>query len=125
MFRTTIASFRQSFSRALLSDFLVLILLAAMIYGLSLTAQRWTAAYQPAVQIYLDPWHLLGYTFASLFRALIAFLLSLVCTFTWGYCAAYSARAERIILPLLDIAQSIPVLGFLPIAVMALVSLSP
>src|SRR5262249_18635057 len=44
---------------------------------------------------------------------------------SYGYVAARVRRADRILLPLLDILQSIPVLAFLPGAVLALVGLFP
>src|SRR5207247_1529847 len=46
-------------------------------------------------------------------------------TLIYGRIAAYNKRAEKIMVPLLDILQSIPVLGFLPGLVLALVALFP
>ena len=46
-------------------------------------------------------------------------------TLIYGYVAAYNRRAEKIMVPLLDILQSIPVLGFLPGLVLALVAAFP
>jgi NitT/TauT family transport system permease protein len=45
---------------------------------------------------------------------LIAFAAALLFTFTYGYVAAKSVRARKVMLPLLDILQSVPVLGFSP-----------
>ena len=47
-------------------------------------------------------------------RGLIAYVLSLLFTLVYGYWAAKDQVAERVLVPLLDILQSIPVLGFLP-----------
>ncbi len=65
------------------------------------------------------------YAAYSLLRIGIAYLLSLAFTLVYGYVAAYNARAERIMIPLLDILQSIPVLSFLPGVMLAMVALFP
>src|SRR5262249_22045773 len=56
---------------------------------------------------------------------LAAFMLSLAFTLVVGYWAAKSPKAERFLIPLLDILQSIPVLGFLPGLVLVLIALFP
>jgi NitT/TauT family transport system permease protein len=43
----------------------------------------------------------------------ITLAASLLFTFVYGWIAAYNRRAERVLVPLLDILQSVPVLGFL------------
>jgi len=58
-------------------------------------------------------------------RITIAYLLSLIFTLVYGYIAAYNAKAERFMVPLLDVLQSIPVLSFLPGVMLAMVSLFP
>jgi NitT/TauT family transport system permease protein len=50
----------------------------------------------------------------SAIRALGAYILSLLFTLVVGYAAAKSRKAERIIIPMIDILQSIPPLGFMP-----------
>ena len=65
------------------------------------------------------------YAAYSLLRIGIAYFLSLVFALVYGYVAAYNARAERIMIPLLDILQSIPVLSFLPGVMLAMVALFP
>ena len=61
----------------------------------------------------------------SVARIAIAYLISLVVTLVYGYVAAHNARAERILIPLLDTLQSIPVLSFLPAVMVAMVALFP
>ena len=61
----------------------------------------------------------------SVLRIAIAYVLSLGFTLVYGYVAAYNARAERFMIPLLDTLQSIPVLSFLPGVMVAMVSLFP
>ncbi len=65
------------------------------------------------------------YAAYSLLRIGIAYVLSLAFTLVYGYVAAYNPRAERIMIPLLDILQSIPVLSFLPGVMLAMVALFP
>ena len=55
----------------------------------------------------------------------IAFGFALLFTFTYGYIAAKSLRARKVMLPLLDILQSVPVLGFLSITVTGFLALFP
>jgi NitT/TauT family transport system permease protein len=77
------------------------------------------------VEIDLSPWALPKYTFYTLCRGMIAYILSLLFTFAYGYWAAKDHIAEKVLIPLLDILQSIPVLGFLPGLVLALVAIFP
>jgi NitT/TauT family transport system permease protein len=58
-------------------------------------------------------------------RITIAYGLSLGFALVYGYVAAYNARAERFMIPLLDVLQSIPVLSFLPPVMLAMVALFP
>ena len=55
----------------------------------------------------------------------IALFFSLVFTFVYGYAAARRRRAEKILVPILDILQSVPVLGFLTITVTLFIALVP
>jgi len=67
----------------------------------------------------LDPRNLPNYAARSTLRMFIALAFSTVFTFVYGYAAARNRRAERLLVPLLDILQSVPVLGFLSVAVAA------
>lgn len=98
-------------------------LIGFLIYGSVLTAQRWTGELQPRIDIELSYWALPKYGILSLTRASLAYFLSLLFSLTFGYLAARYRRAEQLILPLLDIGQSIPVVGFLPGLVLGLMSL--
>jgi NitT/TauT family transport system permease protein len=106
-------------------DLLVLLGLGGTLFGVIDLAQRWTAEHQLAVQIELSPWYLPQYTFLSLSRGLLAYLLSLGFTLVYGYWAAKDRVAERVLVPVLDILQSIPVLGFLPALVLGLAGAFP
>jgi len=111
--------------RSLPSDILVLALLGAIVYALIAFGQEWKSAFNPSVEIDLSISAIPKYALFSALRGLSAFLISLLFTFVVGYWAAKSTRAEKIIIPLLDILQSIPVLGFLPGLVLALVAIFP
>ena len=107
-------------------DLLLLGGVAGMIFGL-LSFER--AATSPAtdvpLEINLSPWALPTYTFYSLTRGVIAYALSLGFTLLYGYWAAKDKIARRILIPLLDILQSIPVLAFLPVLLITLKNLIP
>ncbi|MBP1685759.1 MAG: transporter, inner rane subunit [Deltaproteobacteria bacterium] len=110
---------------ALWVDALVVLILCAIIAGVVGLARRWVAPLQPAFDIDLSPWALPRYALYSLERGFAAYALSLVFTLIYGTVAAYNPRAERIMIPLLDILQGIPVLGFLPGLVLGMVALFP
>ena len=106
-------------------DLLVVIGLVGGLYGLLQLGSQWTHEFHETVDIDLSPRALPLYTFFSLCRGLIAFVISLAFTLVYGYWAAKDAMAERVLVPLLDILQSIPVLGFFPPVLLALVAIFP
>ncbi|MBZ9606828.1 ABC transporter permease subunit [Clostridium estertheticum] len=65
------------------------------------------------------------YALKSVGRMTAAYILSLIFTFIYGYMAAHNEKAEKILVPILDILQSIPVLSFLPAVVLGLVAVFP
>jgi NitT/TauT family transport system permease protein len=73
----------------------------------------------------LDPRDLPGYALRTSLRMLIALGASLVFTFSYATWAAKNARAGALLVPLLDILQSIPILSFLSITIVWFLSLSP
>ncbi len=97
----------------------------AAIFGLVHLAQEWTGALRPTVEIDLSVRALPAYALLSLSRGLAAYVLSLLFTLGYGYWAAKDHVAERILIPTLDILQSIPVLGFMPGLVLGLVAAFP
>ncbi len=106
-------------------DILVFAATGALFYGLLSVAHEWRGELRPTVDIDLSPLSLPMYTFFSLVRGFAAYAVSLAFTLVYGYVAAYNKRAEKVMVPLLDILQSIPVLGFLPGLVLALVAIFP
>ncbi|HYM61045.1 MAG TPA: ABC transporter permease subunit [Thermoanaerobaculia bacterium] len=105
-------------------DIVLLAGLIGVVFGLVSLAGEWRGL-RRVVDIDLSPKALPLYVFYSLCRGLLAYALSLIFTLVYGYWAAKDAVAERVLLPLLDILQSIPVLGFMPGLVLGLVSLFP
>ena len=75
--------------------------------------------------ISLDPSVLPEYALRTTLRMLTAIIASLVFTFIYGALAAKSRRLELVLVPLLDILQSVPVLGFLSITVVGFMALFP
>jgi NitT/TauT family transport system permease protein len=73
----------------------------------------------------LDPENLPGYAARTTLRMLAALTLSLLFTFTYATVAAKNRRAELLMIPLLDILQSVPILGFISITVVFFMSLAP
>ena len=73
----------------------------------------------------LDPWLLPGYALRTAFRMLLAMGASLVFTFTYATWAAKNPRAGVLLVPLLDILQSLPIFGFLSVTTVWFLSLAP
>jgi NitT/TauT family transport system permease protein len=73
----------------------------------------------------LDPANLPWYAARTTLRMLAAMLLSLLFTLTYATWAARSRRAELVLVPLLDILQSVPVLGFISVTVVFFMALAP
>ncbi|MCS6886621.1 ABC transporter permease [Chloroflexus sp.] len=65
------------------------------------------------------------YALRSVGRMALAYALSLLFTLVYGYIAAYNARAERVLIPLLDVLQSVPILSFLPVVLLSLSTILP
>jgi NitT/TauT family transport system permease protein len=108
-----------------LGDVLVVLLIGGAIFGVVSLAKEWRSEFHPLTRINLSVWALPRYVFFSASRGLAAYVISLVFTIVVGYTAARSRKAERLILPALDVLQSIPVLGFLPGLVLGLIAIFP
>jgi NitT/TauT family transport system permease protein len=65
------------------------------------------------------------YALLSWLRMAAAYVLSLAFALVYAYLAAFNRQAERVLIPILDILQSIPILSFLPIVLVALIALFP
>jgi NitT/TauT family transport system permease protein len=106
-------------------DLILILVLVAGVSLLVLAAARWATPLTPAVTINLSPTALPAYAGYSLLRMILAYLLSLIFTLIYGQIAATRRRAETVMVPLLDILQSIPILSFLPTVILLLVAAFP
>lgn len=106
-------------------DALMLCAVAAVAYGIMRAAAEWRAPLSPNVQVSLSPLELPYYAGLSTLRMAIAYVLSLVFSIAYARIAAGSRTAERFMLPLLDILQSVPILSFMPGVVLGLAALFP
>ena len=78
-----------------------------------------------ATPLSLDPLHLPEYAARTTFRMLAGLVLSLVFTLTYATWAAKSERAGKLLVPILDILQSVPILGFISVTAVFFLSLAP
>lgn len=121
-FSTNIPKHRLKWVDAVVLIFIFAILYSVLNLGASMNAPF---TLEDQSEIALDPSMLPYYAGRSLLRMFIAFGASLVFTLIYGYIAAKSRAAEKILIPLLDMLQSIPVLGFLSATITAFIALFP
>src|ERR1700759_2984898 len=107
------------------ADLVLLGAVAGIIFGLFNFSHEWVAPQVTGFEVDTSPWALPKYTFFSLSRGIIAYIFSLIFTLLYGYWAAKDKIAARVLIPLLDILQSLPVLAFLPGLLLALDALFP
>lgn len=109
------------------SDLVVLLLTIAILFFLSFTGGKMIKPYAigEPILISLSPWKLPEYALRTVLRMFIALGISIVFTFIIGTLAAKNRRAEQIIIPSLDVLQSVPVLSFLAITVTGFIQIFP
>lgn len=98
--------------------------LAALLYvGIRLAWHAPAVISGPDISLSLSalPW----YSLLSLARMTAAYLLSLVFSLAYGYVAARNRSAERVMMPLLDVLQSVPILSFLPVVLLSFTAMLP
>jgi NitT/TauT family transport system permease protein len=105
-------------------DVVVLLLIAILLYGGIRLAFNAPAEVQ-GPDIRLEPRALPWYALLSVGRMAAAYALSLLFTIFYGRAAAYNRNAERILMPLLDVLQSVPILSFLPVVLLSLSAILP
>ena len=106
-------------------DILLLAGIGGIVAALVSMCRYMEAPREQAIQISLSFWKLPIYTFYSLTRGFAAYVVSLIFTLIYGTVAAHSRVAEKILIPILDILQSLPVLTLLPVVVISMVRLFP
>ncbi|MFI7102142.1 ABC transporter permease [Streptomyces sp. NPDC050161] len=125
------ASLRSRFtgrlSRMTWVDVVVAAAVLVLCYLVLRVGQGTTVRFSPSHSVTVDtgPGRLPYDAARSLLRMFVALALSTVFTFVYAYAAAKSRRLERILIPALDILQSVPVLGFLTVAVTGFLALFP
>jgi NitT/TauT family transport system permease protein len=112
-------------SWSFLIDISVFLCVLAAIYGVYAIGHTWLGPVPARVEISQSPSALPLYAFYSVVRLAVAYGLSMLFALAYGYVAARSKQAELVLIPLLDILQSIPVLSFLPGVMLAMVALFP
>jgi len=108
-------------------DVAAVVLVLAVLILVGEGARQMTGPFQITRQppISLSPSALPGYALRTTMRMLAALVASVLFTFTYATAAAKSRRAEMILIPLLDVLQSVPVLGYLSFTVLFFLSLFP
>src|SRR5574341_1717772 len=105
-------------------DLVVLVGIATFVYtGVRLALAAPEVIERPAIS--LDPAQLPLYAALSVSRMAGAYVLALLFALTYGYVTAYHQRVRRILMPLLDVLQSVPILSFLPVVVLSLAAILP
>ena len=102
---------------------LVIGAMVLIVYGGEQTALPLSAL--DVAPVSLDPANLPAYALRTTLRMLLAIICSIVFTFVYAALAAKSRRAEMVLIPLLDILQSVPILGFLTFTVVFFLNLFP
>ncbi|MEU2432525.1 ABC transporter permease subunit [Streptomyces sp. NPDC007861] len=127
--RTTPRTARTAPRRPRMSwaDVVVAAAVLVLLYVTLRVGQGTTVSFTPdqAAHVDTDPSRLPYDAARSLLRMFAALAASIVFTFAYAYAAARSRRLERILIPALDILQSVPVLGFLTVAVTGFIALFP
>ncbi|MFZ2314485.1 MAG: ABC transporter permease subunit [Gammaproteobacteria bacterium] len=108
-------------------DVLALLIVLAVIFLFAWNAKQMATPYEvgQTLTISLAPSHLFFYAGRTVVRMLIALCCSLLFTFIFATWAAKSPRAGRIIIPIIDILQSVPILGFLSVTITGFIALFP
>jgi NitT/TauT family transport system permease protein len=106
-------------------DISFLLLLAGIVYLLIHVYTNLIVPFKPLSTISLSPVSLIAYSMYSVIRMFAAYAMSLIFALGYGYLAARTRFGEIILVPLLDILQSIPVLSLMPAIVLFLISLFP
>lgn len=107
------------------TDLLVVAALVGLVLGLMMVARQWTGGQRPVVDIDLSLLALPKYALLSIVRATIAYAISISFTLVFAYWAARDPWAERFLIPILDILQSVPLLAFMPVVLLAMMNLFP
>src|SRR5579872_3036942 len=112
-------------TKALFIDFLVFIILGIVLYLVILLAAEYHAPFNQHFSIDLSLTALPHYALLSLGRMSVAYIISLIFSLIYARIAVSNRTTEGIMIPILDVLQSIPILSFMPGVVLSLVALFP
>ena len=103
--------------------FILLCLVALVFIGAQLAVRSPSVVTGPQITLSFEalPW----YALLSTGRMAAAYLLSLLFSLVYGYTAARNRTAGLVLLPVLDVLQSIPILSFLPVVLLSLTAIFP
>lgn len=106
-------------------DILLILSIITIIFAIVRTATQFTGVYNQSFQVEISLSVLPSYTAQTLLRMTTAYILSLLFTLIYAYSAYRYTATAKILIPLLDVLQSIPVLSIAPGVVLALIALFP
>lgn len=107
-----------------IGDGLILLAITTLVYAGARLAFR-TPAVIAGPDISLSPLALPWYSLLSVGRMAVAYFLSLLFSLFYGYAAARNRTARAVLMPLLDVLQSVPILSFLPVVLLSLSAFLP
>jgi len=107
-----------------IGDGVILLGMATVIYtGVRLAFRAPSVIAGPDIS--LSPWALPWYVLLSVGRMAVAYFLSLLFSLFYGYASARNRTARTVLMPLLDVLQSVPILSFLPVVLLSLSAILP
>jgi len=106
------------------ADFVVLLMILVGLFAM-LKLAYYAPAAAKSTPVSLGLRYIPYYAWKSVFRMIMAYILSILFSIFYGYAAAKNKLNEKIMLPILDILQSTPILSFLPVFVFGLTAIMP
>ncbi len=108
-------------------DLIALPLVIALFFIVSHAGHQMAVPYQlgQVMPISLSPLALPEYGLYTVLRMLAALVVSFVFTLGYAWLAAHNRYAERVLIPVLDVLQSVPILGYLSITVTGFMAMFP
>ncbi|MDR3611094.1 MAG: ABC transporter permease subunit [Ignavibacteriaceae bacterium] len=122
--KLTFNFFLSSKRKFSVADTIIIIALGVLLYiGIEFALKGPIKVTGPNIS--LSPKSLPLYTLFSVTRMFTAYVLSIIFTLFYGRIAAQNRKAEKVMLPILDVLQSVPILSFLPVVVLSLRAILP
>jgi NitT/TauT family transport system permease protein len=122
--KLTFNFFLSSKRKFSIADAIIIIALGVLVYiGIEFAIKSPLIVTGPTIS--LSPRSLPLYALFSITRMFTAYVLSIIFTLFYGRIAAHNLKAEKVMLPILDILQSVPILSFLPVVVLSLRAILP